>query len=42
MKTKINILSNYNYSHALLVEIPLVHEWDFKFWPKSHRGQKRN
>ena len=23
-------------------KIPLVHEWDFKFWPKSHRGQKRN
>ena len=23
-------------------KIPLVHSWDFKFWPKSHLGQERN
>ena len=23
-------------NNDILVEIPPVHEWDFKFWPKSH------
>ena len=27
---------------CILLEIPPVHKWDLKFWPKSHRGQARN